>query len=781
MCVCVVWSQYNISGSILDSNKNPIAFANVIVIKSQDSTFVNGASSNDFGQFKIEEIPSGDFILKASYIGFQDYFLSFSVHSDVTLEDIILVESVESLSEVEVVYNKPTIKREVDKLVFNVENTSLSEGNMLEVLKSTPSVLVIDDALMVKGDSPTVYINDRKVNLSSSELLELLEGTSASNIKSVQVITNPSARYDAESGVVLNILMSKNLSTGYNGNLFTNYTQGVFPKWNFGTSHYFKNSKVDVFVNYSYNKNKINRDSEEFIFYQTEEWNTNLNRNTRLETHNIGLNLDFKLNEKSTLAFAANTQFLPYFKYQTKGKATIAGNSDFDEIYSNNLSKDNKHNLGFDLEYSYDISKNSNLTWNSHYTNYDYDRDQNVKSIYFNSDAYYDNTAFKTNAHQETDILTSQIDFSTTLSESSSLETGVKISKINTGSAINQYDIIAGISQFNSFNSDNFVYNENIYAGYISYEYSSEEWNFTAGIRVEQTNLDNVSLNQTENTQDYFELFPTTNLSYQFSEKVNSYVTYKRSIQRPNYSNLNPFKFYLNDYTIVTGNPELKPVFNNHFLLGTTINDKFTFEVYYRSYKNNIFELPLQNNNNNTVTYTPLNIDETVEIGIDFETYFNVTENWFLYFGTSTYNFNDKGTLFDTKVQRDKWANYSILSNDFTFLKDKSLVANLSFIYVGKNVQGLQQVDSRLLSDLSVKKNILKGKGVLSIAVSDFFNDHDFKVTTDFLDQNSTLFSNLDNRYIKLGFRYKFGNSKLSTNQRSTSRDERIRLDQKNH
>ena len=108
-------------------------------------------------------------------------------------------------------------------------------------------------------------------------------------------------------------------------------------------------------------------------------------------------------------------------------------------------------------------------------------------------------------------------------------------------------------------------------------------------------------------------------------------------------------------------------------------------------------------------------------------------------------------------------------------------MANLSLIYISENVQGLQMVDSRILSDLSLKKTILKGKGVLSLAVSDLLNDHDFRVTTKFLDQNSRLFSNLDNRYIKLGFRYKFGNSRLSTNQRSTSREERMRLDRKNH
>lgn len=781
LCSTLVWSQHTLSGSITDEESNPIAYANLLLLKAKDSVFVNGTSTDEFGLFKIEEIKKGDYILKISYVGYEDGLIELNITDNKELESIILKESIESLSEVELVYKKPTIKREVDRLVFNVENSSLSEGNMIDVLKSTPSVLIIDDALMVKGDSPVVYINDKKVHLSSSELVDLLEGTSASNIKAVEVITNPSAKYDADSAVVLNILMSKNLVTGYSGNIFSNYTQGVFPRINMGTSHYFKSSKLDVFVNYSYNKNKINRESEEFIYYPAEEWVTNLNRNTWFETHNIGLNLDYELSSKSSLALAANTQFMPYFKYVTNSVASIMGNIDFDTIESHNLSRDHKNNLGFDLDYNYNFTDKSKLTWNTHYTNYDYDRNQEVNSKYVYSNSLLDTTAFNTIANQDTNIITSQITFSTLLGDNSSMETGVKFSDIKTESAVYHFDVIDTHSVINDFNSNIFDYNENIYAGFINYEYSSDKWNINTGLRAEHTTLENVSTESEINSQDYFEIFPTANLGYQISERVNTYVTYKRSIQRPRYSNLNPFKFYLNDNTVVTGNPDLMPVFNNQFLLGTTVNDKFTFEIYYRSYKNNIFELPLQNNSSNIITYTPLNIEETIEIGFDFETYFDVSDSWFLYFGTSIYNFDDKGTISGSNVQRDRWSNYSILSNDFTFLKDKSLTANLSFVYVGKNIQGLQEIESRIASDLSIKKTIFKGKGVLSLSFSDLLNEQDFIITTKFLDQNSKLYTNMDNRYVKLGFRYKFGNSKLSTNQRSTSKEERMRLDKKDH
>jgi hypothetical protein len=178
-------------------------------LKASDSTTVTGTSSDEYGEYIINDIAKGSYILKTSFIGFKDNFKSIEVNDNSSNINIVLEESIEALNEVQLFFEKPTLKREADRLVFKVENTALSQGNLLEVLRSTPSVLVLENSILVKNTTPTVYINDRKVHLSSSELIELLQGTSASNIKSVEVITNPSAKYDADSGVVLNIVMSK--------------------------------------------------------------------------------------------------------------------------------------------------------------------------------------------------------------------------------------------------------------------------------------------------------------------------------------------------------------------------------------------------------------------------------------------------------------------------------------------------------------------------------------------------------------------------------------------
>jgi len=778
------WSQtFMVSGNVQDENANPIAYTNILLLRAQDSTIVSGTTSTDDGTFSFKNIVANAYIVRASFIGYEDNFTNITIKGDLKMPLIVLKESIESLSEIQLIYKKPTVKREVDRLVFNVEKTALSEGNMMEVLRSTPGVLVLNNEIVVKNSTPTVYINNRKVHLSSSEVVELLQGTSASNIKSVEVITNPPARYGAESGVVLNILMAKNLVTGYNGSVFSNYTQGVFPKTNYGMSNYFKGAKVNLFANYSYNNQKIDRVDREIVNYSSpnQKWDSNRDRNTWSENHNFNMNFDWTLNERNTLSLSTNTQFLPYFKYVTKSKTEITPviSDELAMFYSNNLSRDKKHNLGFDFDYVHSFKKDAaKLSINSHYTTYDYRRRQQVKTDYFlGNNSFLEYNEFKTNSHQDTEIITSQIDYSLPIAESGSFEIGAKVSNVKTESDILHNDIIGSKEELNNDRTDAFNYDETVYAGYVSYDKKWDTWSLSTGLRVEQTDIDAKSVSTSQNNnQNYLEWFPTINIGLITSEKTTVFVNYKRSIQRPNYSYLNPFRFYLNDNTYVTGNPNLRPIFTTNIKGGINIGNVFTIEAYYKKFKNNISEIPFQDNMNKEIAISSVNMNYTEEIGLDMEAYFNIVEKWSVYFGTSFYNYNDNATFSGEQINRDLWSNYTIMSNNISFLKDNSLTANLAMTYIHKTIQGFEVLDSRMDTNLSIRKNIFKGKGSLSLIISDLFNNQDYFLTTKFLDQNITKAINEDSRYIKLGFRYKFGNTKLSTNERSFSEEERERL-----
>jgi len=786
LCIVGYAQDFSISGQVVDLYDEPVALANVIVLAEDGSTFYTGTSTDDNGQFIINNLSSSTYILRVKFIGFEDFTQKIILTGHLDLKRIQLHEIPEDLDEVTVIAKKPTIIRKPDRLIFNVENTALSEGSTLGVLKNTPGVIVTESDVNIKSYPATVFINNRRVQLTSEELITLLESAPANSIKSVEVITNPPASYDADSGSIINIIMSKNLVTGYRGSLYTNFAQGVFPRYNAGTSHYFKNNKVNLNLNYSFTKNKINRDQEDTVNYLDnsnnieEIWTSNINRNTWSETHNLNLNFDYYIDDKNTLSLTSTGLYTPYFKYLVRNNTDIRDNtSDFKGRFSSyNLSRDNKYNIGTDLIFRHDFENSANLTFNAHYTIYDYKRDQNVLTNNFDDNNMFSgDSEFNSTANQKTNIITGKIDYSLPLNDSSNFDVGVKFSTVNTDSDIEKLDVVGNSEVIDLNNTDAFKYNETVFAAYSNYAKSWEAWELNVGVRLEHSNIEGESLTMNEsNTQDYLDWFPNVSLSHQMLENVLIYGNYKRSISRPSYTDINPFTFFLNENTVVLGNPNLVPTYVDHFKIGTNFLENFTVEAYYMNYDGDIVELPRQDNLTNEIAYTPINLDKKVEYGFDFIFDYYPTSTWNLYFVTSFYNSLEESDFGEGFVEQNQWSNYSILTNSFAFLKDQSLTANLTFTWIGKNLQQFQTVEDRLVSELSLSKTVFKKKGVISLAVEDFFNLQNYETSTHYLNQSSSSFIDRDNRYIKLGFRYNFGNTKLSTNERTTSAEERERL-----
>lgn len=779
----------SVSGIVKDKQNTPISYANVVLLSVSDSTVVKGGTSYDKGLFRINNVDKGSYILKTSFVGFTSVFQNITVESnDVVVTDIVLEESNEALDEVSIIAKKPVVKKEADRLIFNVENTALSEGSVMEVLKNTPSVLIINESISVFNHTPTIYINNRKVQLSSSELINLLEGSPANSIKSVEVITNPGVKYDASDSIVINIVMGKNLITGYRGTIFGNYTQGIYPRYNAGISNFFKNDKISVFASYSYKNDKIARESDEQVNFINnsnqiyERWDSDFDRTTRSQTHTINTNFDYFINDNSTLSLSSNLLFLPKFDYVINGQTNVFDPS-YNPLYNfdnTNRSQDNKYNLGFDLDYVSKFDRGSSLSINMHLTTYDYHRDQRVISNYYfpNSSLNFTNI-FETVSKQNTLINTGQVDYSLPFLESNaSLLFGLKGSFVNTDSEINQFDIENGNPNFNPNDSNAFDYKESVLAAYAGFEKSWEKWDLNLGLRVEQSNIEGESLvTNNKITQDYYNWFPSASLTFHASEKIGLYSNYKRNIERPNYQSLNPFRLYLNDNTIVTGNPNLQPAIKDYFEFGISLNNSFFIQSYYKDTKSNFMELPLQDNDNNLLVYTPTNLTSTIEYGFDFITFFDLTSKWNVYFVTSFFNLKEEANINENVLTQDMWSNYTEWSNSFSLLKDNSLSASLTLIFLSKSQLGFQIVDTRLVSDLTIKKMIWNNRGALSLAVSDIFNRQDYTVTSKYLNQDNSRFLDQDTRYIKLGFSYKFGNTGLTTNQRTKEKKERDRLE----
>ena len=372
-----------ISGSVKDEGNASIAYANVVLLSVEDASFISGTTTNDNGVFEIQTSKTTSAVLKISFLGFEENAITINTSMDLGLGIIILKEKVQALDGITVIAKRPTVKRMVDRLVFNVENSTLSNNNMLDVLKHTPGVLVSNGKITIKQSSPTVYINDRRVHLSSEEILQLLEGTSATNIKSVEVITNPPAKYDAEGGAVLNIITSKNIIAGYNGSVFGNFKQGSeYPKYSIGTSHFFKGKKLSAYMSFNISPRKDFMHNNEYLYFGNENetgssWETDFKRTRKSADQNINANIDYELNSNNSLSFSTNLLISPRKNSKMKSNSiteVFSAINVLDSTFeSTNLRVEEKFNLAFNLDYQHKFKHEGELlSVNIHHTNYDF-------------------------------------------------------------------------------------------------------------------------------------------------------------------------------------------------------------------------------------------------------------------------------------------------------------------------------------------------------------------------------------------------------------------------
>lgn len=783
--------DYTVKGVIQDESKAPVAFANVVLMLNEQ--IVQGVTSNEEGIFVIEGITANSYTLKASFLGFIPFEKALNIRSNTDLGIIVLKENVETLEGVTVVAKRPTVRRLVDRLVFNVENSTLSNNNVLDVLKHTPGVLVHDGSISVKNSAPTVYINDRRVHLSANEVQQLLESTPAENIKSIEVITNPPAKYEAEGGAVLNIVTSKNIIAGYNGSVFGSYKQGFeFPKYSMGTSHFFKVKKLSTYVNYTISPRKDYREKDEFVNFlennsNTSSWETDYKRDKESRYNAINANIDYDFDEKNTLGFTTNMLIAPrkYSQTDVKSSTKVFGaNKALDSTFNTfNEAVMESFNMAFTIDYIHKFDKEgAQLLVSFHHTNYDYSNFQNVDTDYLlpNNNLIRDNR-FQTFSSQVIKLNTSQFDYELPINETTLFEAGAKASHIDSESVLTQFNFEGDQRTEDIDNSDNFFYDEGNYAAYVSLAKEWEKMSLKVGVRTEYTETEGTSVAENEtNENNYFKVFPSVHISKTINDKNELYFNYNKRIYRPRYNQLNPFKFFLNDNSYITGDPRLVPQIDDVFTLGYTLNNTYTFELYYRYENDPAIEMVFQDNEEGILKYVNTNIERSISYGFDFTTYTSIAKNWNLYALSSIFYYDNKYLSLESGNQlnnTDKWSVYGQITNYFTFLKDRSLTADVSLLYISALADGPSIISNRLGVDVSLRKNLFKNKASLSLGVTDIFNTQNFNQTTKYLNQDILMASRMENRQFTLAFNYKFGNTKLKSNKKSIDLIERDRLE----
>jgi hypothetical protein len=782
----VLSQTYTLSGEVKDETAVAIPFASVFLLTTVDSVLVKGTSADENGLFAIDGITEGLYFLKASYIGQTSENLALDITKDVKIGALIIAQSSQVLDEVVVTAGRPVVERKVDRLVFNVENTVLSQSSSWEILQQTPGVISMQDELQIRNQTATIYINDRKVQLSSEEVRNLLENYQGENIKSVEVLSNPPARYDAEGGPVLNIVTSKNISLGYKGNINTRYTQGVFAKYNIGTSHFYKTEKLNLNASYSFAPRKVFKDVESITNFNDDtgifsRWETDFDQTNRFETHNIGLVLDYTFDDRNELSLTSNAQLSPERTYDYFQDTRIEnGQGTLDSTFTTaSFLDETKNNISADLTFKHTFEEKGSLTLNGHYTHFDLQRSQEVNSDYFlPSGDFIRDFDFFTNARQDIEIGTAQLDYST-LFGTVSFESGIKASFIDSQSKLDFFDLNNGQVPVAEL-SDDYLYDEQVYAGYFSLSKDWEKWSLKAGLRAEQTESSGNSVAlSTINELSYFELFPTLYVLHNVNENHSFAFDYSRKLTRPRYEDLNPFRTFVNENLFFDGNPNLLPNFSNNFNLNYTLKQEFFFDFYYRDNGNYISTLTFQDNENQTLRDVTQNVLESTSYGFDFNYGKSITNNWYLYSYISIFHEDETFLALESNnvpARNEFDGFYADLTNYLTLSKDGTLKGELGLTYLSGFLQGSSiQAETTNLT-FGLRKSFWKRRALVSLAVNDILGKANGRVTSKYLNQDNNFLAIPETQYVRFGFTYNFGNYRLEDNDREIDKIERERL-----
>jgi len=779
-----------ITGQLKDASGNTVAGATLILHKAKDSALVKTAISNASGNYELLNVKAGNYFISSIASGMQKANTAvFEIRENETAAApaIILKPAEKSLAGVTVTSQKPIVEVRADKMIVNVEGTINAVGNdALELLRKSPGVMVDkDDNLSLSGKNGVqVYIDGKPSPLSGADLANYLKSMQSSQIESIELITNPSAKYEAAGNAgIINIKLKKNKSFGTNGSVNAGYAIGTYAKYNGGVSLNNRNKKTNFFGNYNYNQGLnenifnlyrvLNISTGDTIFDQTNRMKMRNKYN-----HNYKVGADYYINAGNTIGVVVNGNASKNLM-QTSGPMSIiyAPTKTTNRIlFANNDNNMERDNLNVNLNYRYTGKAGKELNVDADYGFF------NINSNQYQPNRYYDGTAainlnnniYRMISPTDINIYSLKADYEQDFKKGK-LGYGGKSGYVSTDNNFNRYNIndISGVEIKDKDKSNRFKYTENINAAYVNYNRPFKGFMLQAGLRVENTDSKGNSTGLKYNSitaqydgydstisRNYTDYFPSAAITFNKNPMSQFGITYSRRIDRPAYQDLNPFEFKLNDYAYMKGNTQLRPQYTNSFGITHTYKYKLNTQLNYSHVKDIFTQLPdTTEKSKSFLTKKNLATQDIVSLNISYPFQYK----WYGFFANlnsyySNYKANFGGG--NRNISLDVVAVSYFMQNSFKL--GKGYTAELSGFYNSPTVwQGTFKSQAMYSIDGGVQKTLFKGKGNIKAAVSDIFKTMRFKGTVDFAGQQTTASGHWESRQFKLNFNYRFGNSQV--------------------
>lgn len=802
----VVFAQATskVTGMVVDESGKMLTAATVSLLKAKDSSLVKIALTDKSGRYEFVSVKEGAYLLSVTSVGFDKKFSSpFDVAAaDAEIPVLSLAQSSKNMSGVTVTATKPFIEAKIDRTVVNVEASPSSAGaTALEVLEKSPGVTVNSDGLVsLRGKAGVVMMVDGKPTyLSPTDLANLLKNMPASQLDQIEIMTNPSSKYDASGNAgVINIKTKKGRNAGFNGSITLGAATSIYrldnktyflPKSQNSFNFNYKKGKYNFFGNYNPNffrgRNTMTFDrnfTENGVITGSSDQVTKFKFGNN--NHTLKLGLDYAADKKNTFGIVVSgftfsghpTPVSTQTLKDAAGKTTsvLVSNTKNDIRFKNFTGNLNwKHN--FD-------STGEELT-----ADFDFVKYANTSDILLASNFYDENYVYTgellLKGHLPSDIKIYTFKSDLTIPyKGGRLEAGVKSSYVTNDNEVDYKRQLDDNTWIADNRSNHFIYDENINAAYVNGNKQLGKWSLQGGLRVENTIAKgNQITNDSTFKRNFTNLFPSAFVSYGINKNNQLTLSYSRRITRPNYQDLNPFTFFLDSLTYRVGNPYLLPQFTHNLELSYSFKSRLIITANYNNTSDVISQILRQNNEKKITFLTAENVAKFRNTGLSITAPIPVTKWWNANFFANVYNNRYQG-IYNAEPFDIAFTSFSTnLSN--TFQLNKKTTLEWSGFYRFKGVDQLAVIDPLYQMTFAASRQIMQGKGTIRLNVRDPFGWMRFSGENKYGDIDMRFRNRPDTRQVAATFTYRFGKANPQSQPRrhnASSQEEQNRVGQGN-
>lgn len=760
---------YRLFGQILDDNTEPLPYVSVAVFKTSDSSYVKGAATELNGKFSLQ-IGSGNYYAKVSFLSFKDKTIrNISVtNKDVDLGKIALEPDVANLEEFQVVEEKALMELDLDKRVYNVEKDVTNQGaDAAEILDNVPSVEVdVDGNVSLRGsENVRILINGKPsgmVGISTSEALKQLQGN---QIEKIEVITNPSSRYDAEGEVgIINIVLKKDKREGVNGSVNANV--GFPNNYGGGFNITIKKKNFSVFTGYgvTFRDSPGNSSSEQDFNYP----DTSFSYTSKSETDRFSFDNNFRLgteiffNDYNSITLSGRTSFGDGDN-ETNLTYTDYNDSDISTQVLKRYEIEDKDRLSYDVNFNYRKTfKKKEQLFTIDFSHSDRTDDENSIITQTNNVVAAENLTQRVFNNEGGQNYMFQADYVHPIKKGK-LETGLKhtTKKIDDDYAVEQYNSTTSNWEHMPGFVNFVLYQENVSAAYLMYANKLKKISYQVGGRVELTEIETELVRTNEvNKRDYLNFFPTTHLSYEIKKGTSFQLSYSRRIQRPRHWWLLPFFSFTDSRSNFSGNPNLNPEFTDSYEIGHLKNwnkASLLASVYYRYTTDHVYRITTSDTTGIT-RRKPVNLGDKNAYGIELSGSYELVKWWNIRGSFNFYREIIDGEYLGVKYKSDAYVWRTRLNSKWNIKKKVNLQASFNYRAPQQSPQG--ETLARYSLDAGFSFDVLKGNGTFTFNVKDLFNSRKRRSIYNGDYFNSESEWQWRSRYVRLSFAYRINQKK---------------------